>query len=903
MKALFDEGEVRRALAILIQRKAVFEVRALSAQLKGQRYRAGVSGYFNNADHLLKELEHLYQADGIYVMLNPVNPALLSRRANRLDYAEQGALTSNHHILARHWLLVDVDPRRPSGVSSTDQEKAAAKKKAREIHSYLKARGWPEPIAADSGNGYHLLYPINLPTMDGGLVEKLLTGLAECFDDDVVQLDRSVFNPARIVKLYGTLSCKGDNTEERPHRMSKLLTVPNPLQQVSREQLQELVKELPQPEPGATPKERGGKPLDVDEFLSRHHVEVVKKFVDSLGRTIWRLKNCVFNPDHVNGEAAIVRQPGGVLGYECKHTSCAGKHWQDFRQQFEPEYQANGGQEKAKEKAPSKSIATQLCELAKDYAFFHDRQDRPFVRVEIEGHTEVWPVESGRFRKLLARAFYKAKKRTANRNALTDAVTTLAGIACHDSPEEPVFIRVAWHDGNILIDLCDQRWRVIEVTPEGWQVLDRSPVAFIRTGSMQALPFPVPGGSGSIKPLWDLLNVSEKQRPLVAGALLIYFHPDGPYFVLIFVGEQGTAKSCAARLIRQLIDPNENPLRSPSKEERDLLAQAANNWCVAFDNLSYLPLWLSDAVCRLATGGGHSARTLYTDLEEVSLAVKRPVILNGIEDVARRPDLAERALQIELETIEDEKRISEKDLWQRFEKERAVIFTAILDALVCALRQLPSVTLNPLPRMADAALWATAAETALGFEPETFIAAYKQNLHEGAVASVEAHPVGQAIRKLLENQDEWSGKPEQLLEELNLLVSEETRRQRSWPKSASALGRYLRRLAPALRKAGIRCEWIRTSEARTITLGKVGKKPSQTSQTSFTQKESESVPRHAPSPESPSPSSVPQSDDRDDRKDGNFPGPQSDGSEVPREAAAPPAAPPIVGDEFGVGRL
>jgi hypothetical protein len=894
MKALFDEGEVRKALAILIQPKAVFEVRALSAQLKWQRYRAGVSGYFNNADHLLKELEHLYQAEGIYVTLNPANPALLSRRANRLDYAEQGALTSDHHILARHRLLIDVDPRRPSGVSSTDQEKAAAKEKAREIHSYLKARGWPEPIVADSGNGYHLLYPIDLPAMDGGLVEKLLTGLAECFDDDMVQLDRSVFNPARIVKLYGTLSCKGDNTEERPHRMSKLLTVPNPLQQVSREQLQELVKEPPQPEPGATPKERGGKSLDVDEFLTKHGVEVMEKVTDSRARTIWRLKRCPFNHDHMDGEAAVFQFPDGKLGFKCFHDSCNGKHWQDFRRHFEPEYQAN---------APSKSIATQLCELAKDYAFFHDRQDRPFVRVEIEGHTEVWPVESSRFRKLLARAFYKAKKRTANRNALTDAVTTLAGVACHDSPEEPVFIRVAWHNENILIDLCDERWRVIELTPESWQVLDRSPVAFIRTGSMQALPFPVPSGSGSIKPLWDLLNVSEKQRPLVTGALLIYFHPNGPYFVLDFVGEQGTAKSCAARIIRQLVDPNENPLRSPPKEERDLLAQAANNWCVAFDNLSYLPLWLSDAVCRLATGGGHSARTLYTDLEEVSLAVKRPVILNGIEDVATRPDLAERALQIELETIEDEKRISEKDLWQRFEKERAVIFTAILDALVCALRQLPSVTLNPLPRMADAALWATAGETALGFEPGTFIAAYKQNLHEGAVASVEAHPVGQAIRKLLESQDEWSREPEQLLEDLNLLVSEETRRQRNWPKSASALGRYLRRLAPALRKAGIRCESIRTSEARTITLRKVGKKSSQASQTSVTQKDSESVPRHAPSPESPSPSSPSQWDDTNDRKDGNFPSPHSDSSEAPKEAAAPPAAPPIVGDEKGVGRL
>src|SRR4029453_9919554 len=247
------------------------------------------------------------------------------------------------------------------------------------------------------------------------------------------------------------------------------------------------------------------------------------------------------------------------------------------------------------------------------------------------------------------------------------------------------------------------------------------PVAFIRTGSMQSLPEPVSGRS--IAPLWKLLNVTKAQRPLVAGALLNYFHPHGPYFVLNLVGEQGTAKSCAARNIRQLFDPNENPLRSPPKEERDLLVQAACNRCVALDNLSSLPPWLSDGLCRLSTGGGHSARELYTDLEEISLAVKRPVILNGIEDVATRPDLAERVLQIELETIPDQNRISEKELWRKFDKQRPVIFSGLLDALVCALRESPEIQLDSLPRMADAALWATAGEPALGWRSGTFMQA------------------------------------------------------------------------------------------------------------------------------------------------------------------------------------
>jgi hypothetical protein len=335
-------------------------------------------------------------------------------------------------------------------------------------------------------------------------------------------------------------------------------------------------------------------------------------------------------------------------------------------------------------------------------------------------------------------------------------------------------------------------------------VLNKSPVAFIRTASMQSLPEPVRGGS--INPLWDLLNVTEMQRPLVAAALLNAFHPHGPYFVLNFVGEQGTAKSCAARIFRQLVDPNENPLRSPPKEERDLLAQAASNWCVALDNLSTLPPWLSDALCRLATGGGHSARSLYTDLEEISLAVKRPIILNGIEDVATRPDLAERVLQIELEIILEQKRISEKDLWRKFDDQRSRIFSGLLNALVCALRELPNIKLRSLPRMADAALWATAGETAFGCKRGTFIAAYIQNLNEGAVGSVEADPVGVAILKLLEKQKEWSGEPAQLLETLNSFICDEQRRPKSWPNNARSLGHRLRRLAPVLRRVGIECD-------------------------------------------------------------------------------------------------
>ena len=428
--------------------------------------------------------------------------------------------------------------------------------------------------------------------------------------------------------------------------------------------------------------------------------------------------------------------------------------------------------------------------------------------------------------------FFKIRHRAANRNAIADAITTLQGRANYEGPELPVFLRVAPYEDNLLIDLCDPLWRVIQVNRTGWRICTRSPVAFVRTGATRQLPVPVPMRSGSIEPLWKLLNVTADQRPLVAGALLNFLNPWGPYFVVYYVGEQGSGKSCASRILRMLIDPNENPLRSPPREERDLLAQAASNWVIALENLSHLPDWLSDALCRLSTGGGHSARTLYTDLDEISLAVKRPVIVNGIEDAATRPDLAERALQLELETIPDDQRMTEKQLWAEFELARPIIFSCLLDGLVAALRDLPGLTLEQLPRMADAALWATAGESVFGFTHRAFITTYWRNIAEGAVAAVDASPVGIAIRQLLETQTKWTGEPAELLEKLCELASDEIRKANTWPKSPRILSGRLNRLAQALRQAGIGYEHFKSHGRRQITLCRVGNLASSSSSSS-----------------------------------------------------------------------
>lgn len=224
-RRIFNQTEVAKTLGIIRSPNEVYEIRALKAQLKGQRFNGTVYGYFNSHDSCISELGKIQSAEGIYITLNPVVPALLARSNNRLKYASKGDPTTiDKDILRRTWMLVDVDSVRPAGISATDTEKELAFGKGGLVLAFLRERGWAEPVVADSGNGMHLLYAVDLPCDDKKLIEKVLFTLAERFDDEEAKLDRAVHNPARIVRLYGTRASKGDHVNERPHRISKLFS-------------------------------------------------------------------------------------------------------------------------------------------------------------------------------------------------------------------------------------------------------------------------------------------------------------------------------------------------------------------------------------------------------------------------------------------------------------------------------------------------------------------------------------------------------------------------------------------------------------------------------------------------------------------------------------------------------
>jgi hypothetical protein len=446
---------------------------------------------------------------------------------------------------------------------------------------------------------------------------------------------------------------------------------------------------------------------------------------------------------------------------------------------------------------------------AEDAELFHAPDGTAYAALEVDGHRETHPIKNnGRFKDWLLMRFFVEHRRAPNAQLLTDAVNTVRAAAVYHGPEMPVHLRVAEHEGDVYVDLVDETWEAVRITREGWTVVDDPPVRFVRKAGFAPLPRPEPGGD--IDDLLPFLDVeSHGDFVLVVAWAAFSLSPWGPFPVLVLQGEQGSAKSTTVRVLRSLVDPAVEPLRALPKSERDLAIAAGNSWVLAYDNLSGIPDRVSDALCRLATGGGFATRQLYTDDEEIIFSAKRPIILNGIDDIATRGDLQERSLLISLPSIPEEQRVEEAAFWAAFEAARPRIFGALLSGVSAALRNSDEVHLERKPRMADFAVRATAMEAAFGWEPGSFERAYAANRQDASEALLANEPLVDAIRELLEYEAKmvggepwWWGTATQLLKALGRYADDDVKRSRAWPGGPQALSRRLRRIAPALRAAG-----------------------------------------------------------------------------------------------------
>jgi hypothetical protein len=459
-------------------------------------------------------------------------------------------------------------------------------------------------------------------------------------------------------------------------------------------------------------------------------------------------------------------------------------------------------------------LVDSLIKIGVTGELFHTTTGTAFADLWINDQRETWPIRSKRFQWWLRRRYYQETGSAPSAGTIRSALDLLEARAQFDGPERAVYVRVAEHSGRIYLDLGDERWRAVEIGPDEWRVVDHPPVRFRRPPGL--LPIPVPQRGGSIELLAPYLNLSSRNDfVLVTMWLLATLRSSGPYPALVISGEQGSAKTVLAKILKAIVDPNAAPARTLPREDRELFIAANNGHVLAFDNLSTLPLCLSDTLCRLASGGSFAVRKLYTDQDEVLFDAARPVILNGIEDFVTRPDLADRAIFLTLPPIKDAGRRPEQELWQDFLAARPFILGALLHVVSHGLGKLPQVRVERLPRMADFIIWGTACETAL-WPAGTFVGAYAANRTAAVEDVIDADPVADAVRAIMATRTSWIGTASDLFHIVADFTDDATEtRSAGWPKNPRALAGRLRRAQTFLRMSGIEIAFTREGRAGT----------------------------------------------------------------------------------------
>ena len=464
------------------------------------------------------------------------------------------------------------------------------------------------------------------------------------------------------------------------------------------------------------------------------------------------------------------------------------------------------------------SHADILLKLIDDFEYFKSGPaNEAYVRMVVGDHREVCKVDdkSPKVREILTHRFLTQKDRAPSREALNTVIDTVRA-KCGAGPKVDVPVRFARSREAIYLDLCDDLWRAIEITKDGWRVVEHPPVLFRRGAGARPLPIPVRGGT--LENLRPLLNTGDDtQWYLMVAWLVGAFLPEGAFCHLVLNGERGCAKSTTSLVLLSMLDPSDAGLAGPPKDEVDATVSALHAGLLGFDNLSGCRADIADTFCRFSTGQGYRTRTFYENLGVTVASVRLPILINGIDATIMRGDLAERCIMLTLPVVKT--RLTVQGIMADFAVLHPTCLGALLDAVSTGLRNLPSTELADAPRMSDFAIWIAACEPALPWQPSQFIKAYRGKLENANQDLIEKDSVASALV-------EWADKyitpgagvvvvAKDLLIQLNELTADWPKDFNFWPKSPEALSHRLVLLAPTLRAEGIEVRKLpRTAKAK-----------------------------------------------------------------------------------------
>lgn len=466
--------------------------------------------------------------------------------------------------------------------------------------------------------------------------------------------------------------------------------------------------------------------------------------------------------------------------------------------------------------AEKKSVATKLVELAEEiYTLGQSDQNQAYAvpkggpniaRVIVKGDSEL--------RGELASKYMDRYGSVPSDQAVRDA-TNIVEHRAKQNPPVTLYMRVAPIDGGVAVDLGDQSGDAVLITADGWTV-GTAPVLFRRTRLTSALPRPLRGGS--LDDLRALLNVGDAAWDLLRGFLLSALMPEMPRPVGLLMGQQGTGKSDATKMLVRLVDPSPALTRSAPRDEQNWQVAASASWVVALDNVSKIPEWLSDAICRASTGEASVTRELYSNSEVSVMSFQRSVLFNTIDAGAFRGDLADRMVRVELERIPKDGRRTEAELEEAFVAAWPSMLGGLYSLLSVTLAKLPNVQLDEMPRMADFARMLAAMDSAVGSLSLRRFFEQAECLHQDVCAG---DSVAMAVLQFMMKWpgDTWQGPMERLYMQL---PQPEGHERRYWPSNGQALSGRLTRVSPALAAMGVQVETgKRTGKARSVVLTKL----------------------------------------------------------------------------------
>ena len=471
---------------------------------------------------------------------------------------------------------------------------------------------------------------------------------------------------------------------------------------------------------------------------------------------------------------------------------------------------------KIEEGVRNKTQSKKLIELAESNTevFFKDQYDIPYAEVKVGIHHEIFPIKSRKFEHYITKLCFdqSSGQQIPTQEVLNNSIRVLHAKTEFGDQRRTIHLRSAWGpNGEICYDLTDEEWRQIKITKDSWQILKSvdSELLFTRFNQVAQLDPDRDYPPDIFDKYLNLMNISDPEhRLLLKITTICSFIPNIPHPICIPYGEQGSCKTTFCEFQKRLVDPSKINLLTVPKDKSEFVQQLHHNYLVAYDNVSYLPPWFSNEVCKAVTGIGNSKRKLYSDDEDVIVNYKRCIIINGINNYLTEPDALDRSILIELERIKSKSRKEESIVENQFEELRPKLLGFIFDILVKTLQIKPSLELSHLPRMADFAVWGEAIARAMNYKPIEFLDAYNRNIGKQNIEAIESNQLAQAIVKFVsswydeEKKTCWISPTSRVLENLNKMAQTYNidTSNKEWPKASNSLTKRLRPLLSNLRE-------------------------------------------------------------------------------------------------------